>query len=440
MSDGLPTARELAMRVLRDVERRNGFSNRILAEHLERHAAMDRRDRGLTTVLVYGVLRHRLRLDAHIDHHAKKPTGLKGNVRDALRIAAFERLELKRPAAIAITEATKLIRKFDRGGRIAGAAQAILSALDTQGEALDAKFDGSKDLIALEQRWSVPRWLGGRWIKEHGADRARARARAMSVPPPVDLRIDLGQTSRAEVVARLLEDHPGVEIDEPAASPQALRLRGGGDVFYGPLHDEGLISVQGLAAQHAAIWLAPQPGARVLDACSGMGIKTLQLAELMQRRGTLVSAELEPRQLQATPDLVARGQMETPQLELQTVEADVTAAHPQLDDEPFDSILLDVPCTGLGNLARHPEIRYARRYEDIAERAVLQERLLRACLKRLAPGGTLCYAVCSFSPEEGPDLVQRVAADVGATVGRSRTFTPEVDETEGFHVATLRLA
>lgn len=428
------------MRVLRDVERRSGFSNRVLAEHLERHTNMDRRDRGLTTVLVYGVLRHRLRLDAHIDHHAKRPAGLKGNVRDALRIAAYERLELERPAAIAITEATKLIRSFDRGGRLAKAAQAILGALDRDAERLDAEFESATDLLALERRWSIPRWLGGRWIKQLGPQRARDRARAMSLPPPVDVRIDETRATRTEIATRLLEDHPGVEIEQPESSPQALRLRGGGDVFYGPVHDEGLISVQGLAAQNAAIWLAPRPGARVLDACAGMGIKTLQLAELMQRRGTLVSAELEPRQLGALPDLIARGRLEDPGLRLHSVEADVSQPHAELDTEPFDAILLDVPCTGLGNLARHPEIRYARQYADIAQRVELQERLLRACLKRLAPGGTLCYAVCSFSPEEGPDLVKRVADDMDATVCRAHTFTPEVDETEGFHIATLQLA
>lgn len=424
------SARALAARVLQDVERGPGFSNRALSRQLERHPGMDPRDRGLVTVLVYGVLRHRGRLDAHIDAHARKPKGLKGEVRQTLRVAVFELRELERPAAIAITEA---IRALPRG--MAAVAQALLSAIDREGAALDESFAQGKALDVLHKRWSIPRWLGGRWIKHLGPQNALARARALSLPPPVDLRIDLGRIERATALTRLKSEHPNIELETRDEQPQAVRTRGGGDLFFGPMHGEGLVSVQGLAAQQAAIVLAPEPGMRVLDACAGLGVKTLQLAELMQRRGSIVAVDLDDKQLAEADETIRRGQLGA--LNIEHVQADLTSDHEQLDAELFDAVLLDVPCTGLGNLARHPEIRWSRKYEDIAQRAELQRTLLRRNLARVRPGGALVYAVCSFAPEEGTDVVQAIIDEGLARREHERTWTPEDDATEGFYVARL---
>jgi len=432
-----PSARRLATRVLRDVERGGGFSNRALSRQLERHRGLDPRDRGLTTTLVYGVLRNQIRLDAHIDAHARKPKGIKGETRQVLRIAVFEMLELGRPPAIAVSEA---LRALERAGPLRGAVQAILGAVGREGAALDEQWSTGKPLDVLERRWSIPRWLGGRWVKTLGEETALARGRALAQPLPIDLRLDLGRITPDDAVARLEEDHPGIAIERVPDQPQAIRTRGGGDLFFGPLHGEGLVSVQGLAAQQPAIALAPEPGMRVLDACAGMGVKTLQLAELMDGRGTIIAADLDPRQVEEAEASTARGRGSSDALTLTHVQADLCADDPRLDDAPFDAVLLDVPCTGLGNLARHPEIRWNRTYEDIGARAELQDRLLRRNLARVRPGGALVYAVCSFAPEEGAGIVDPVVAEGLAQLDQARTWTPEADGTEGFYVARLRRA
>ena len=141
-----PSARRLAARILQDVERSSGFSNRALSRQLERHPGMDVRDRGLTTTLVYGVLRHRARLDAHIDTHAKRPKGIKGETRQVLRIAVFEMLELQRPPAIAVSEA---LRSLERAGPLRGAVQAILGAVGREGAALEERCHAGELLGTL---------------------------------------------------------------------------------------------------------------------------------------------------------------------------------------------------------------------------------------------------------------------------------------------------
>jgi len=432
--------RGLAARVLRAVDQRAAFSNRVLSEQLERHPSWHARDRGLVTTLVYGVLRHRTRLDAHIDAHATRPAGLRGEIRQLLRVGTYELLELGHPPHAVLTETGHAAARLEGGTGLRRALHGILAKVAEQGQALDETLAQGSTLDVLDRRWSIPRWLAGRWRKHLGDENALARARALAEPPPIDLRIDLGRRTREQVLERLRADHPHARIEIPEGDPQALRIHGAGDIFHGPLHDEGLISVQGLAAQQPAQWLAPAPEERVLDACAGLGVKTLQLAELMERRGTIIAADTDPKNAAKHDDLARRGRLpET--FEHHYLVADLAAPEsvPGLDDAPFDAVLLDVPCTGLGNLARHPEIRWLRRHEDLAARAELQRALLRRQLSRVRPGGRLVYAVCSPAPEEGPALVEAVLADHGAgwRLSRQRTFTPESDHTEGFYVARL---
>jgi 16S rRNA (cytosine967-C5)-methyltransferase len=428
----------IAVHVLRAADRPGAFSNRLLADQLERHPELEPGARGLVTALVYGVLRQRARLDAHIDAHARAPGKLGPIPREVLRIGAFELLELKRPAKNAADHAIACIAEFDRSGRLGPLAHAVLSAIAREGEAIDAKLAAAAPLDALATRWSIPRWLAGRWLKQLGPERALARAQACAEALPVDVRIDLSRIDAERARTTLLAERPEAEIATVPDQPQALRVRGGGDLFHGPLHDDGLVSVQGLAAQQPARVLAPLPGERVLDACAGMGVKTLQLAELMRRKGTIVATDVEHRKLAEIDELRARGRLDAPELEITTVAGDLADDVPELDAlAPFDAVLLDVPCTGLGNLARHPEIRWQRKFEDIASAAELQSRLLTRCLARVRPGGRLVYAVCSMEPEEGP---QQVAAAVAAGLARlesERTWTPEEDHTEGFYVARL---
>lgn len=431
-----PRPRSLAARILRDVERRDGFSNRILSEHLEANPGLDARDRGLVTTLVYGVLRHRSRLDHHIAQVARNPTGLKGLVRQLLRVATFELRELDRPARVAISEAQAVARELE-GGKLGPVVQAVLAGVDREGAAVDAASEGARPLDAMELRWSIPRWLAGRWIKQLGPEQALARAKAVLEVPTVDLRVDVGRMEPARAAERLREDHPGISIETVEGQPQALRTRGGGDLFYGPLHDGGLISVQALGSQQAAQLLAPRPGERVLDACAGLGTKTLQLAELMGRRGTLVAADADAKRLEGQDDLRRRGALEDSELQLQVVAGDLTAALAGVDDGgPYDAVLLDAPCTGLGNLARHPEIRWRAQFADVGERATLQRTLLERCLDRVKPGGRLVYAVCSLEPEEGPDIVKTVSPG-RAKVVRAQTWTPEAHHADGFYCALL---
>ena len=435
-----PNPRALAVRVLRRVEREGAYSNRALAEELEAKSDMDPRDRGLATALVYGVLRHVTRLDRHIDAFAHNPDRLKGELRMILRVACYELREMERPLRVASSEAAKLTSRLDPRGRLRGLVTAILSGIDRGGEALDEQLDAAEPVDALRYRWSIPGWLGRRWVRTLGPEVARARARAMSEEPYIDLRIDASRFDTREIREEIQREHPRARMEEvDPTQAQCIRLRAAGDIFYSPAFERGAISIQSLGAQQAALALAAAtrlPGARVLDACAGMGTKTLQLAELMGRRGELVAVDTDARKLEEFDALRERGALDQPELRLQTIHGDLGEA---LDlGERFDAILLDAPCTGLGDLARHPELRSRVRPEQLRANSAMQARLLRSCAERLRPGGTLVYAVCSLEPEEGVELIRAVAPECGLELLDQAEWTPESHASDGFFHATLR--
>jgi 16S rRNA (cytosine967-C5)-methyltransferase len=442
-----PNPRRVAVRTLRAIDQRSGFSNRILSEQLEAHPQLQRRDRGLITTLVYGVLRQRARLDALIDAFADKPSKIKGELREILRVAAFEIIELERPLAIANSEASKLAKQIDPQGRLSGMITAILQLIDRDWPIMDVALQDGDPLAALVRRWSIPGWLARRWIAQLGPEQALARGRALAEIPSVDLRVDLDRGDLETVRAALLAEQPDLSfLDLPEAAgaqPQCLRVRSGGDLFYAPTFEQGLVNIQSLGSQQAVRALDPQPGERILDACAGMGTKTVQIAEHLGRRGHIVATDASSERLAELEGQRERGGFAGDGITLEIIVADLSASElpPALAPASFDAVLLDAPCTGLGNLARHPELRWTAVVGNVTERADLQATLLERCASLVKPGGRLVYAVCSLEPEEGEAVVAGFLAGAGGgEFSRElvQAWTPEGHHSDGFWLARLR--
>ncbi len=415
---------------------RRGFSNRALFEQLER-ADLDGRDRGLATHLVYGVLRHQIRIDHLLNAAARDPKGLKGEVRQIARVAALEILELGRPLPIAANEAAELTKRLDPSGKLARFVSALLRSMSERQAQEEAELATLSTMDKLVRRWSLPRWIARRWIAQLGEEQALTRAQALGTPPWVDLRVDLHRSTRDELIASLRADYPTAHFEASELCQSCIRSRGAGDVFFGPLHDQGLISVQALGSQLAVQMLAPQSGERVLDACAGLGTKTVQLAEMMGRRGQILAVDLDGDKLDKLAGQLTRCELDAQGLSIRAIAGDLR----ELDlggSGPFDRILLDAPCTGMGNLGRHPELRGYLKLEDISAATQLQRELLLKTAPLLAAQGKLAYAVCSLEPEEGPELVRSALVDAGLELLGEHVTTPERDLADGFYVAVLR--
>jgi len=185
---------------------------------------------------------------------------------------------------------------------------------------------------------------------------------------------------------------------------EALRVREGGRLRHDPLVAEGHVQVMDEGSALVVALLDPRPGETVLDACAGGGNKTTRMAALMGNAGRIVALDVSDRARRRLCEACAR-------LGVAIVEAKAGDAREASRHVPegADRVLVDAPCTGLGTLRRHPEIRWRVPEADLARLAARQGALLRGAAQAVRPGGCLVYAVCSTEPEEGEAVAEAFA-------------------------------
>jgi 16S rRNA (cytosine967-C5)-methyltransferase len=171
----------------------------------------------------------------------------------------------------------------------------------------------------------------------------------------------------------------------------------------------GWVALQDEASQAVACLLAADPGNSVLDLCAAPGGKTLLLARAAGAQAHVIAADLHEHRARAMRERFERSGVRN----VETLVLDGTLLLPF--ERPFERILVDVPCSGTGTLARHPEIRWKLRAEDLGDLQDRQALLLRNALPHLAPGGRLVYSTCSLEPEENEFVVREVLGAFGDT-------------------------
>ena len=202
------------------------------------------------------------------------------------------------------------------------------------------------------------------------------------------------------------------------------------DVNELPGFGEGVVSVQDLGAQCVAFPLDLAAGQRVLDACAAPGGKTALMAEREPRLARLVAVDVDPQRLARVEDNLARAA-----LHAELVSGDASNPDAWWDGEPFDRILLDAPCSALGVIRRHPDIRLRKSPSEIDKLPLLQARLLTSAWRMLARGGRLVYATCTVTRSENRDVLAAFldgTPDARLVPAESWTAWPGVGEGDGF--------
>lgn len=361
------------------------------------------RDRALATELVYGVLRWQAQLDWLIDRAAEGGRHRPGGpVRHVLRLAAYELLHLQSvPARATCHQAVELTR--EHRPQAAGFVNAVCRRMQRLiGQGTEHLWpDKENDPVAhLAVRYSHPEWMVARWLQRWGWEETEALLAANNVPPPLTVRVNRLRADRPTVLARWRA--AGLDADVTELSPDGLRLhRTDGGVRSLPGFEEGWFIVQDESSQLVAWAVAPRPGERILDMCSAPGGKTTHLAERMDDRGTIIALDVDPSRLRLLEDNAHRLGLRS----ITPVARDAaTVADAGLD--PFDRVLLDAPCTGLGVLRRRAEARWQKRPDDVKALADLQRRLLDQAATQVRPGGVLVYSVCTTEPEETVEQIE----------------------------------
>ncbi len=393
-------ARAIAYRVLRRVQSGRGFAADLLQGR--EISELKEADRRLVTELVMGVLRWARELEIEIGRVSGKPfKSFDPEVATILCLGIYQiRFLTKIPKSAVVNEAVEMT-KAARKRSAAGLINAVLRKCAPPARSIALERFGKPGLESLEMACrTLPEWLLERWKNSFGVEAARALAWQSTLPPPVTLRVRGGEAHGEAIQSELAQE--GIQTRAGRFRPAALVVASGSIRATTALR-EGRIVIQDEASQLVAELVQPEAGHSVLDLCAAPGIKTGRLAEALGE-GKLVAADISARRLRMMAGLLPKP---LPQgLRLARVRLDATEELPFSLE--FDRILLDVPCSGTGTLARNPEIKARLQPIDVARLAETQRIMLRNALPAVAPGGRLVYATCSLEPEENEQAVHEV--------------------------------
>ena len=451
-----PPPRRLALRTLDAVfsgrRRTRGTLDMLFRRHRPTAA-----DRALIQELVSGCIRRKATLDAIITAYSSRPAAdLDGIVRDILRLGVYQIVFMDRiPAHAAVNESVELAAGSGHG-RAKGLVNAVLRQIsrevlfhDTPPSGLSRRViprrtagscEFARDILPdpndkasfYAASHSHPSWLVQRWLSAFGEERTLGILLAGNVPGPVFLRPNSNRVSIDALRERL--DAAGVP-PSPSPSGRTLRLEERVNVSALEVLREGLCLVQDDSAAGVVPQMEPAPGLRVLDLCAAPGGKTCQIAESVGPGGRVVAVEVSAARAERINENTGRLGLDN----IRVIVADARELDPRVIGEPFDRVLVDVPCTNTGVLRRRVEARWRLRPADLDDLPQLQFELARAGARALRPGGCIVYSTCSLEAEENNIVVERLRDEMPSLqVEAGALAFPQIGGGDGAFWARLR--
>lgn len=430
-------ARLRAAEVLTRTEADQAFAVAALDAALTRNPALAARDRGLATELVYGALRTVPVLDAALARFARDGArsieALDPWSRAVLRVAVYQIVALERvPPSAAVDAAVDALKRWRSKG-LAGFANAVLRKVAA--ERPDPLPADRRVELALK---AVPATVRRRVGALLGDDAVEPVLRAAMERSAVSsLRVNPQRTTREALIERLRREREGAALSLGRRSELAVSVEHAGDLTYTGAWKDGLFDLQEEGAQVVALLAGARPGMTVLDLCAGRGGKSAAMATCMEGRGTLHAVDQHPSKLETLRANLTRLGL-TAQLSLETFAVDLTVGDGDLarvaPPGGYDVVMVDAPCSGLGTLARRPDLML--RLRDEATWAALvraQAAIVDRAARWVRPGGAMVYAVCTLTAEEGDAPVRPLLDAPGWAASHERTvLRPDLDGTDGF--------
>jgi 16S rRNA (cytosine967-C5)-methyltransferase len=441
-------SRHLAFNVLREIDRKATYTDLAL-DRVFRQETLTDVDKRLTTELVYGVVRRQRTLDALIEQLGKRPLLQQPpDLRRILQLGLYQLRYLSQiPASAAVNTSVELAKTKGLSGLskvVNGLLRYYLRLAQEKADPLLLPTDRVQR-IGIEQ--SFPDWIVELALRQWGEAKTETLFDWFNQAPTIDLRVNLLKISREKLEAAF--KLAGIPITPLKGLPQGLRLgKGVGNIARFPGYEEGWWTIQEGSAQWVSHWLDPQAGEMIVDACAAPGGKTTHIAELSQDKAKIWACDRTESRLRKLRAHCER--LDLRSIEILTEDSAISRRW----DNSCDRLLLDVPCSGLGTLHRHPDIRWRQSREQIDDLISLQRQLLKNTADWVKPGGVLVYSTCTLNVAENQAQIQEFLAqnpqwhlvpppDSSAIAASASpegwvTFFPPDQQLDGFFMAKLK--
>lgn len=419
--------RNAAFITLDRIERGKKYSNIELDSVIKKYD-MTGTDKSLFTRLVYGCIERKITLDYIIGRFSSKPIAkIDREVLNILRLGTYQIMFLDRiPDNAACNESVELCKKH--GFKSAsGFVNAILREICRKKD----KIEYPKDPIEfLSVKYSYQKWICELWNKMYGYERTKNMLAAMNEPSTISLRVNTLKSTRDDLLHIL--NNKNIEAEVSEKSPFGINLMKNYAVSDLTEISEGLCFIQDEASQICILLAELKSGDTVIDMCAAPGGKSFSAAIEMQNCGELLSFDLHKNKI----SLIEMG---AERLEINIIhpcEKDGTLFDESLT-ETADCVICDVPCSGLGVIAKKPDIRY-KLYDEVKRLPETQYKILQNASRYVKNGGKLIYSTCTLNTEENENVIKRfLNVNSNFKIIETKTLFPDTDNTDGFYITKL---
>lgn len=416
--------RGIAVKILNRIDRTDAYLEKLLENEM-RNSELGGADKALLFEIVHGVARWSGRIDWILNGFYKGQFSKSvANVKNNLRVALYQILFLDRvPDYAAVNEAVEFIKKL-QGRKPADLTNAILRNIIRNKNAIRYPDPVDDTQNYLSAYYSHPGWMVKRWLQRFGREATEALLIANNERPGLTLRVNTLKTGIEEFNAKLAET--GLKYSPGIFLPEFIKLKSVTNITDWDYFEKGYFGIQDESTGFSCRLLDVKPGMRVLDLCAAPGGKTSYIANLMNNEGEIIAIDRYESRLKILKNNMKRLDITN----VQAIEADAL----KFEAEPFDRVLLDAPCSGLGTISKKPDIKWKRDLADIRKLNDLQYELLCKAASLVKPGGAVVYSTCTIEPEENSAIVLKFLENhPGYRIDHASAYLPEVlTEENGF--------
>jgi 16S rRNA (cytosine967-C5)-methyltransferase len=400
--------RQIALEILTRLEKTGSHADQLLGDYFRDKTTLSSREKAFITELVYGTLRWRNSIDWVIEQFSSSPhRRISRQLKNLLRLGIYQVLYLENVPIPASVYATVDLAKSSFNERTASLVNGVLRNVERNQAKIPYPPLHEDPANAIAIRYSHPVWLVKQWIHDYGVSETIALCKANNTAPPFTIRTNTLRIPRNELVEHFLRQ--GISCAPTPFAPEGIILSQPSDITRLSSFQKGWFVVQDEAAQLIAHLVFPKSGEDILELCAAPGGKTTHLAQLMNNQGRIVAVDIRLNKLALLKENESRLGVTI----IKAVLGDASCALPLKDEEAFDKILLDVPCSGVGILRRHPEGKWVKSLRTASKLEKTQSAILKNAARYVKPGGIMVYSTCTLNAQENEQVVERFVSKTG---------------------------
>ena len=422
--------RELILEILLMITRDGDYSHIALRQVLDQYQYLDKKERSFITRVVNGTLERMIEIDYILNQFSKvKVNKMKPVIRTIMRSSLYQLKYMDAiPPAAVCNEAVKLAGK--RGfSQLKGFVNGVLRNISRNLEKVKYPED---ELEYMSVKYSLPKWILEQWISDYGKEKTRLMAEASLETPPLAVRFNDDKITKEDLMELLRAEN--VQVTEVEELPNALYLSGYDRLTALDSFNKGYYQVQDVSSMQVAYLADPKEGAYCIDVCAAPGGKAIHVAELLKGSGHVEARDLTDYKVDLIWENIERSGLKN--IEARRQDATILS---QDSVEKADLVIADLPCSGLGVLARKVDLKYKMTLESQRELENLQRQILSRVKAYVKPGGTLIYSTCTVNKKENTlnaHWFERENPEFRLELEEQRL--QGIQEGDGFYIARFR--